>query len=108
MLYTSKTVKEYENFLSISFFYLIKNLFFLLFLLLFSFATLLLYFVINLVFTSRKKFPKHIKKHFVNSRINEKINLITGLNGCRRLDAEGKKEEFEYLQVLPNNIYKFI
>jgi len=32
-------------------------------------------------------------------RINEKINLITGLNGCRRLDAEGKKEEFEYLQI---------
>ena len=63
---------------------------------------MLLYVVIDLVFTSTEDFPKHKKNSFVNSRINEKINLITGLNGCRRLDPEGKKEEFEYLQVLPN------
>jgi len=32
-------------------------------------------------------------------RVNEKINVVSGLNGCLRLDPDGKKEEFEYLQM---------
>ncbi|XP_023349037.1 prolyl 4-hydroxylase subunit alpha-1 [Eurytemora carolleeae] len=32
-------------------------------------------------------------------RINRRINLLTGLSGSVVLDPEGKKEEFEYLQI---------
>lgn len=37
-------------------------------------------------------------------KINARINLITGLNGALALDEEGKKEEFEYLQVASYDI----
>jgi len=32
-------------------------------------------------------------------RVNRKINLMTGLSGTKVLDPEGRKEQFEYLQL---------